>query len=135
MHFFDAARRFYGGLAIVAGGLPLAVGLALADKMQQRQRVTACFFGDGAVAEGEFHESLNLASLWKLPVLFVIENNFYAQSTPSHLTLSGGIAARAEAFGIETSERFVPGGALGRSTLEQQLPRSLSLGLELVEGG
>ncbi len=81
MHFFDASRRFYGGLAIVAGGLPVAVGLALADKLQGRQRVTACFFGDGAVAEGEFHESLNLASLWQLPVLFLCENNLYAMGT------------------------------------------------------
>jgi pyruvate dehydrogenase E1 component alpha subunit len=81
MHLFDAARRFYGGNAIVAGGLPLAVGLALADRMQARPRVTACFFGDGAVAEGEFHESLNLAALWKLPVLFLCENNFYAMGT------------------------------------------------------
>jgi len=81
MHFFDAARRFYGGLAIVGGGLPVAVGLALADKLQGRARVTACFFGDGAVAEGEFHESLNLAELWKLPVLFLCENNFYAMGT------------------------------------------------------
>src|SRR5579859_5040266 len=64
MHLFDVSRRFYGGNAIVAGGLPLAVGLGLADVMQQRARVTACFFGDGSVAEGEFHESLNLASLW-----------------------------------------------------------------------
>jgi pyruvate dehydrogenase E1 component alpha subunit len=81
MHFFDAARRFYGGLAIVGGGLPVAVGLALADKLQNRARVTACFFGDGAVAEGEFHESLNLAALWKLPVLFLCENNLYAMGT------------------------------------------------------
>ncbi|HEX9105353.1 MAG TPA: pyruvate dehydrogenase (acetyl-transferring) E1 component subunit alpha, partial [Polyangia bacterium] len=81
MHLFDVARRFYGGNAIVAAGLPLAVGLALADRMQGRRRVTACFFGDGAVAEGEFHESLNLAALWKLPVLFLCENNFYAMGT------------------------------------------------------
>lgn len=81
MHFFDASRRFFGGLAIVAGGLPVAVGLALADKMQQRPRVTACYFGDGAVAEGEFHESLNLAALWNLPVAFLCENNFYAMGT------------------------------------------------------
>ena len=81
MHLFDASRRFYGGNAIVAGGLPLAVGLALADRMQDRARVTACFFGDGAVAEGEFHESMNLAALWKLPVLFLCENNFYAMGT------------------------------------------------------
>jgi pyruvate dehydrogenase E1 component alpha subunit len=73
--------RFYGGNAIVGGGLPVAVGLALADKMQQKKRVTCCFFGDGAVAEGEFHESMNLAALWKLPVLFVCENNLYAMGT------------------------------------------------------
>ena len=81
MHLFDAATRFYGGNAIVAGGLPLAVGLALADKMSGRSRVTACFFGEGAVAEGEFHESLNLAALWQLPVLFCCENNLYAMGT------------------------------------------------------
>ena len=81
MHLFDAATRFYGGNAIVAGGLPLAVGLALAEKMMGRDGVVACFFGDGAVAEGEFHESLNLAELWKLPVLFVCENNLYAMGT------------------------------------------------------
>ena len=82
MHLFDAETRFYGGNAIVGGGLPLAVGLALADKMQGRQQVTCCFFGDGAVQEGEFHESMNLASLWELPVLFVCENNLYAMGVP-----------------------------------------------------
>jgi pyruvate dehydrogenase E1 component alpha subunit len=81
MHLFDAGTRFYGGNAIVGGGLPLAVGLALADKLAERRRVTACFFGEGAVAEGEFHESLNLAALWKLPVLFCCENNLYAMGT------------------------------------------------------
>ena len=81
MHVFDAHRRFYGGNAIVGGGLPVAVGLALADRMLKRPHVTACFFGDGAVAEGEFHESMNLAVLWKLPVLFLCENNLYAMGT------------------------------------------------------
>ncbi|MGZ4306442.1 MAG: pyruvate dehydrogenase (acetyl-transferring) E1 component subunit alpha [Solirubrobacteraceae bacterium] len=81
MHLFDAATRFYGGNAIVGGGLPLAVGLALADKLQHRERVTACFFGEGAVAEGEFHECMNLAALWSLPVLFCCENNLYAMGT------------------------------------------------------
>ena len=81
MHFFDAERRLYGGFAIVAAGLPVAVGLALADAMQGRPRVTACFFGEGAAAEGEFHESLNLAALWKLPVVFLCENNLYAMGT------------------------------------------------------
>jgi pyruvate dehydrogenase E1 component alpha subunit len=81
MHIFDAAARFYGGNAIVAGGLPLATGFALADRMMGRPRVTACFFGEGAVAEGEFHESLNLASLWKVPAIFLCENNLYAMGT------------------------------------------------------
>ena len=81
MHFFDAERHLYGGFAIVAAGLPVAVGLALADVLQQRPRVTACFFGEGAAAEGEFHESLNLAALWKLPVVFLCENNLYAMGT------------------------------------------------------
>jgi TPP-dependent pyruvate/acetoin dehydrogenase alpha subunit len=78
MHIFDRGTRFYGGNAIVGGGLPLAVGLALGDKLRQRPSLAACFFGEGAVDEGEFHESLNLASLWRLPVLFVCENNLYA---------------------------------------------------------
>jgi len=81
MHLFDAATRFYGGNAIVAGGLPLAVGLALAEKMDKREGIAACFFGEGAVAEGEFHECLNLSELWRLPVLFVCENNLYAMGT------------------------------------------------------
>ncbi|MGV3758043.1 MAG: pyruvate dehydrogenase (acetyl-transferring) E1 component subunit alpha, partial [Actinomycetota bacterium] len=81
MHLFDASRRFYGGNAIVAGGIPVAGGLALADKMLGRPGVTACFFGEGAVAEGEFHETMNLASLWDLPVLFCCENNLYAMGT------------------------------------------------------
>ncbi|MCD6173562.1 MAG: pyruvate dehydrogenase (acetyl-transferring) E1 component subunit alpha [Sulfurimonas sp.] len=88
MHLFDAKTRFYGGSAIVAGALPLAVGMALADKMQNKNRVTVCIFGDGAVAEGEFHESLNLAALWKLPILFVCENNRYAMGTALKLTES-----------------------------------------------
>lgn len=81
MHIFDKETRFYGGNAIVGGHLPLAVGMALADKMRGDDRVTCIFFGDGAAAEGEFHESLNLAALWKLPVLFVCENNQYGMGT------------------------------------------------------
>jgi pyruvate dehydrogenase E1 component alpha subunit len=81
MHLFDVARRFYGGNAIVGGALPVAVGLALADRLTGRAQVTACFFGEGAMAEGEFHESLNLAALWELPVLFCCENNLYAMGT------------------------------------------------------
>jgi pyruvate dehydrogenase E1 component alpha subunit len=104
MHVFDAATRFYGGNAIVGGGLPIAVGLALADAMLNRARVTACFFGDGAVAEGEFHESLNLAALWKLPVLFACENNLYAMGTRIERALSQtDVTTKARAYGIEAS--------------------------------
>lgn len=81
MHLFDKEAHLYGGNAIVGSHLPLAVGMALADKLRGLNRVTVCFFGDGAVAEGEFHEALNLAALWKLPVLFVCENNQYCMGT------------------------------------------------------
>ena len=104
MHFFDVSKRFYGGYAIVGGGLPIAVGLALADKMQGLQRVTACFFGDGAVVEGEFHESMNLAKLWELPVLFICENNLYAMGTALEVSHSvTDIAAKAQAYDIPGS--------------------------------
>ena len=88
MHLFDRATNFHGGNAIVGGGLPLAVGLALADRMRGENIVTACFFGEGAVAEGEFHESLNLAALWGLPVLLVCENNLCAMGTALALSES-----------------------------------------------
>ena len=101
MHFFDASRRFYGGHAIVGGGLPVAVGLALAEKLRSRSAITACFFGDGAVAEGEFHESLNLAALWKLPVLFLCENNLYAMGTALERHQSQpDIRRKADAYAI-----------------------------------
>jgi 2-oxoisovalerate dehydrogenase E1 component len=101
MHLFDAASHFYGGNAIVGGGLPLAVGLALADRMRREDAVTACFFGDGAVAEGEFHESLNLAALWTLPVLFVCENNRYAMGTALEISESEtDIHRKAESYGM-----------------------------------
>ncbi len=81
MHLFSKEHRFFGGHAIVGAGLPPTVGLALADKMQGRRRVTVGFLGDGSVAEGEFHESMNLAALWQVPALFCCENNFYAMGT------------------------------------------------------
>ena len=101
MHLFDASRRFYGGNAIVAGGLPLAVGLALADAMRDRPVVTAAIFGDGAFAEGELHESANLAALWHLPVLFCCENNQYAMGTSlSREHANTDLAARAGSYGM-----------------------------------
>lgn len=105
MHIFDTATRFYGGNAIVAGGLPLAVGMALADRMMKRSRVTVVFFGDGAVAEGEFHESLNLAALWQLPVLFVCENNRYAMGTALRYTESEtDLASKAASYRINARQ-------------------------------
>ena len=85
MHFFDRKRRFFGGNAIVGGGLPLAVGIAMADKELATGGLAVCFFGEGAAGEGEFHESMNLAELWELPVLFVCENNLYAMGMPLEL--------------------------------------------------
>jgi pyruvate dehydrogenase E1 component alpha subunit len=82
MHLFDGKHRFFGGNAIVGGGLPLAAGIAMADKRLRPGAVTACFFGEGAVGEGVFHETLNMAELWHLPVLFVCENNLYAMGVP-----------------------------------------------------
>jgi pyruvate dehydrogenase E1 component alpha subunit len=104
MHLFDAQLRFYGGNAIVGGGLPVAVGLALADAMAHRPVVTAVIFGDGAFAEGEFHESANLATLWHLPVLFCCENNRYAMGTSlprEHANTD--LATRAAAYGMRAS--------------------------------
>jgi pyruvate dehydrogenase E1 component alpha subunit len=105
MHLFDAGRRFHGGNAIVGGGLPLAVGLALADKLgRRRDCVTACFFGEGAVAEGAFHESLNLAALWKVPVLFICENNLYAMGTALARSESQiDLTMKAASYGIPTA--------------------------------
>jgi pyruvate dehydrogenase E1 component alpha subunit len=101
MHLFDVTRRFYGGNAIVGGALPLAVGLALADKLAGRAGVTACFFGEGAVDEGEFHETLNLAQLWHVPVLFVCENNYYSMGTPLAVAESvTDIHAKAASYGL-----------------------------------
>jgi pyruvate dehydrogenase E1 component alpha subunit/2-oxoisovalerate dehydrogenase E1 component len=101
MHLFDATTRFYGGNAIVGGGLPVATGLALADKLQNKQRVTWCFFGEGAVAEGEFHESMNLAALWHLPMVFVCENNLYAMGTALERSESvTQLTTKATSYGV-----------------------------------
>lgn len=101
MHLFDAATRFYGGNAIVGGGLPVAVGLALAEQAQGTDAVSVCCFGEGAVAEGEWHESMNLASLWNLPVLFACENNLYAMGTAlSRSEADTDLVAKATSYGM-----------------------------------
>jgi pyruvate dehydrogenase E1 component alpha subunit len=101
MHLFDVSRRFYGGHGIVAGGLPVAAGLALADRMRGLEHVTCCLFGDGALAEGEFHETANLAALWDLPLLLACENNQYAMGTSlAREHAQTDLAARAASYGL-----------------------------------
>lgn len=103
MHLFDVSKRFYGGNAIVAGHLPIAVGMALASKKQHKKNITCCFFGEGAAAEGEFHESMNLAALWNVPVLFVCENNMYAMGTALKYTHSIlELEKKGMAYGIDS---------------------------------
>ncbi|MEX6503699.1 pyruvate dehydrogenase (acetyl-transferring) E1 component subunit alpha [Pseudomonas zhanjiangensis] len=103
MHLFDANTRFFGGNAIVAGGLPLTVGLALAERLQGGTRIAVCFFGEGAMAEGAFHEALNLAVFWQLPVLFCCENNLYAMGTALARSQSQtDLCAKAAAYKVAT---------------------------------
>ena len=101
MHLFSAEHRFYGGNAIVGGGIPVAGGLALADQTLGLDRVTVCFFGEGAMDEGEFHETMNLAALWDLPVLFCCENNLYAMGTALDRSEAvTDMALKASAYGM-----------------------------------
>ena len=101
MHIADFSVGMLGANGIVCAGLPIAVGAALAAQLENDDRVAVVFFGDGASNEGEFHESLNLASIWKLPILFVCENNLYGANTPiGHVLSSSSIAERARAYSI-----------------------------------
>jgi pyruvate dehydrogenase E1 component alpha subunit len=103
MHLVDAQRNFMGGYAIVGGHLPLATGLAFAMQYQQRDQVVVCFFGEGAVPSGQAHEAFNLAALWKLPVVFVCENNRFGMGTPVHraVALYANLTEKARSHGIE----------------------------------
>ena len=105
MHLIDAARNFMGGYAIVGGHLPLATGLAFAAQYQQRPQAVLCFFGEGALPSGHAHEALNLAGLWKLPVIFICENNRYAMGTPSQrgIALYTHLTETARSYGIAAS--------------------------------
>lgn len=105
MHLFDTSKKFYGGNAIVGGHLPMAVGMALASKKQHLKNITCCFFGEGAIAEGEFHESMNLAALWKVPVLFLCENNLYGMGTALRFSHSvQDLEKKGEAYGVESAK-------------------------------
>ncbi|MES1207436.1 MAG: pyruvate dehydrogenase (acetyl-transferring) E1 component subunit alpha [Pseudomonadota bacterium] len=106
MHLFDASRNFLGGYGIVGGHIPLATGTAFASKYRSDGRVTLCYFGDGSVAQGAFHEALSLAALWKLPVVFICENNLYSMGTPLHRSLSVlDVSQKALGYGI-ARDRF-----------------------------
>lgn len=99
MHFFDADKNFYGGWGIVGAHVPLATGIAFAAKYKKENSVCVCFLGEGAVSIGPFHEGLCLAALWKLPVVFVVENNRYAMGTPIHRTMaSEDVSIRALSY-------------------------------------
>ena len=115
MHVGNMNKGMVPGIAIVGGGVPLAAGMALALKMQQSRSIVACFFGDGAVAEGAFHEGVNLAAIWDLPVIFVCENNLYGASTRvDRVMRNDRIADRGAAYGIRgrTSRRQRRAGGL-----------------------
>jgi pyruvate dehydrogenase E1 component alpha subunit len=121
MHLVDAARRFMGGYAIVGGHLPLATGLAFATKYQARDLVTVCFFGEGALPSGQAHEAFNLAALWKLPVIFVCENNRYGMGTPIEraIALYSEVTETARSYGIMAEQVNGMDVLAFRSTMEK----------------
>lgn len=105
MHITDVSVRFMGSYAVVGGPIPLAVGVALAAQRRREDSVTVVFFGDGAINQGVLYESLNLASIWRLPIVFVCENNGFAISVPtSYATGGAGVTARASAFGLRAEQ-------------------------------
>lgn len=105
MHMFDVKRGFLGGHGIVGGGMPLAIGVGLAIKYRKTDQVCVCFFGDGAVNEGAFHEALNMVALWNLPVIYVLENNLYAMGTAVYRASSiPDLIRRASCYDIEREQ-------------------------------
>lgn len=105
MHMFDVKRGFLGGHGIVGGGLPLAVGVGFAIRYRKTDQICVCFFGDGAVNEGAFHEAMNMVALWKLPVIFVLENNMYAMGTAVYRASSiPDLIRRASCYDIEREQ-------------------------------
>lgn len=103
MHLFDTRLAFYGGNAIVASHLPVAAGIALANKFKMNNLISVCFFGEGAISEGAFHETMNIAQTWKLPILFICENNYYAMGTSLERSQSQvNLTTRAKSYNIES---------------------------------
>jgi pyruvate dehydrogenase E1 component alpha subunit len=108
MHLFDAEHHMLGGYGIVGGHIPLAAGVAFGSKYKKDGRVTLCFFGEGAVSIGGFHEALSLAALWKLPIVFICENNEYSMGTPLSRTMSvEDVSLKAAGYGIAKDRFFV----------------------------
>jgi pyruvate dehydrogenase E1 component alpha subunit len=108
MHLFDAEHNMLGGYGIVGGHIPIAAGVAFASKYRKDGRVTLCFFGEGAVSIGGFHEALSLAALWKLPIVFICENNEYSMGTPLSRTMSvEDVTLKADAYGMAKDRFFV----------------------------
>jgi pyruvate dehydrogenase E1 component alpha subunit len=108
MHFFDIEHNMLGGYGIVGGHIPIAAGTAFASKYRGDKRVTVVFFGEGAVSIGDFHEGLSLAALWKLPIVFVCENNEYSMGTPMSRTMSvEDVSTKALGYGMARDRFFV----------------------------
>jgi len=103
MHFANVKEHFWGGYGIVGGHIPIASGLAFANKYQANGRISTCFFGDGAVDQGSLHETLNLAQLWKLPAIFVVENNGYSMGTAAKRHTVTEIVDRAKGYGMKSA--------------------------------
>lgn len=101
MHLADVARRYWGGYAVVGGHLPLATGLALAEQYRETEHAVLCYMGDGSTNIGYFHESLNLAGVWKLPVLWIVENNQYGMGTAVERASAASMTEKARAYGME----------------------------------
>lgn len=104
MHIFSAKTGFMGGHGIVGGHTPLALGMAFATKYENKDSVTICYLGDAAVNQGVFHEALNIAALWKIPVIYVVENNLYGMGTAVTRALAGEIVKRGEMYGIHSEK-------------------------------
>jgi pyruvate dehydrogenase E1 component subunit alpha len=142
MHMFDKPHHMYGGHAIVGGQCPLGVGLAFALQYEKKNNVTVCFLGDGALNQGAFHEAMNLAAIWNLPILFVVENNGYSMGTAIHrgTAMAHDLSAKAKAYGmryaecdgmdvLDTYNTFKREGDLSRGSTSSEL------GLEQTGGG
>lgn len=130
MHMFDAAHHMLGGHGIVGGHIPLATGTAFASKYRGDGRVTLCYFGDGAASIGGFHEGISLAALWKLPIVFICENNEYSMGTPLKRTISvEDVSMKAPGYGIDRDRFFADDVLLVEERITQAVQRAREISL------